>query len=109
FVSPWREALAIWPRRVLHAGCRIGFDVASFGRPTEQAAHGVEEVARLGRRCYSSLVPAPFNVAPAYPRQRLVAGSRNHALKNVLALAARCVGQLALPRCRVAVLVYQPL
>ena len=54
-LGPWKEAIALRSRRIIDAGSRIGIGVPRLYRPSEQAAHGVEEVSRLMRRAGASL------------------------------------------------------
>src|SRR5262249_49884883 len=54
-LGPHLDPGALLALRVLYVGSRIGLDVLGLLRPPEQAAHGVEEVAGLGRRARSAL------------------------------------------------------
>src|SRR3546814_2258013 len=88
FLSPGNEAGAGLARRVGDASGGVRLDKLRLHSPSEQPAHGVQEVARLrGRRC-----------APLFTRDDrrlrdlavvLPAGGFEHVLKDVVALPPR--------------------
>ena len=70
----------------------INLDQPGFCSPSKQAAHGVEEVARLRRRRRSPLASGADG-SRVYPCERLLPRRPNHMQKDVLALSARCGGE----------------
>src|SRR6516164_382208 len=74
---------ALGQKCILHARCRVGLDVLCFGRPLEQAAHGVDEMPTL---CLGAPVPPLGNVSPSDLAGLLTACLLQHRPQNILAL-----------------------
>jgi hypothetical protein len=87
FLAPRRKAFTLRHGRVRHAGSRIDLHQAGLDSPTENAAHGVEEMARLERCIFGSLIAPSDDGGSCDLTVRLSAGRLQNALQDVFALS----------------------
>ena len=85
FLGPGNEAVASLALWIMHASGGIGLDQLRLERPTEQAAHGIEEVACLVRCCCAAILTGEDS-GRGDLGIRLLSRRLDHALEDVITL-----------------------
>src|SRR5262249_55595159 len=104
--GPHLEARPLFALRVPDAGCRICRRVLRLYRPSEYAAHGIEEIAGLRWSMRATIAAGSDDICRDLS-DRPVASRLNDMAEDVLALAPRCRSELR-PRCGLAIARNQP-
>jgi hypothetical protein len=105
-LGPNWKATTFRSGRILHAERRVDLDVAGVERPPEDPSHCVEKIPAL-RRSLGSAVAAGDDVRALDRGGRFVTSLRQHADKDVFALALGSRGQAG-PCARFAIAVNEP-
>src|SRR5262249_42915011 len=88
-LGPYPKAVTLWAPRIINAGRRIGLNDPRPYRPTEQPAHRIEKVSRLGGRIDATVAPA-LDASRRYFRGRCVARPFRDLAEDVFSLPSRC-------------------